>query len=42
MFTININLPLFSKVIAKLTGLGILEQLLHCNIYNCTLLEFKW
>ena len=36
MFTININLPLSCKVIAKQTGLGILE-LLHCNIYNCIL-----
>ena len=36
MFTININLPLSCKIIAKQTGLGILE-LLHCNIYNCIL-----
>ena len=36
MFTININLPLSCKVIAKQTGLGILE-LLHCNLYNCIL-----
>ena len=36
MFIININLPLSCKLIAKQTGLGILE-LLHCNIYNCIL-----
>ena len=36
MFTININLPLSCKIIAKQTGVGILE-LLHCNIYNCIL-----
>ena len=47
MFTININLPVSCKTIAKQTGLGILE-LLHCNIYIIvylriiTCLEFKW